>query len=149
MELHSRLNDFIIKNKDTDSFKLAEKFLELLPKKELIKIIADEIEGIRRSYVKSHEKTAFSSEVFERFGHKLTKIIQDDNFTSLMKSNFSLGDGFTAIWGDATVEQHRRRIAYLEKMRGGIDETINRHLKAIEIIEEAKASCLNDALVLV
>jgi len=47
-------------------------------------------------------------------------------------------------WGQATVEQHRLRIDFLERMRAGICQTIDQHTEAIALIEENKAQCLDE-----
>ena len=47
-------------------------------------------------------------------------------------------------WGEATVEDHRDRIAYLGSLRNGIDLTIQRHADAIEQIEAAGVATLAD-----
>ena len=35
-----------------------------------------------------------------------------------------------------------QRVAYLEKIRDGIDQTIDRHREAIRLIEQAGVTCL-------
>ena len=47
-------------------------------------------------------------------------------------------------WGAATVQDHEGRIAYLSRRRDGITATIARHREAIEMIESAGVTCLND-----
>lgn len=55
----------------------------------------------------------------------------------LLEVEFSLGDGTTATWGSATVEQHQKRADFLEKMAFGTAETAARHLAAIRMLSEA------------
>lgn len=65
---------------------------------------------------------------------------QRDDFLS---QRFYTGTEYVT-WGEATVDHHRERIAYLATLRNGIDATITRHADAVEQIESAGASCLND-----
>jgi hypothetical protein len=150
MVLYDKLNSYVEEKEVEDSRELAEMFLDDLDRNDLVIMLAAEIDEIRRANIRRKEKYAFSSELIERFGSmKDTRLEPNPEFLTLMKSNFSLGDGFTAQWGEATIEQHKRRIAYLERMKGGIESTISYHQKAIEIIEAAGAKCLNETLVTV
>ncbi len=63
--------------------------------------------------------------------------------TRFLASGFYTGSKRVS-WGEATVEEHRERIAFLATLRNGIDATIARHAAAVEQIESAGASCLND-----
>ena len=47
-------------------------------------------------------------------------------------------------WGEATVQDHLDRIAFLQKKRNGIGETIGRHKWAVDRIESRAVDCLND-----
>jgi hypothetical protein len=47
-------------------------------------------------------------------------------------------------WGEMTVEDHRARIAMLSATRRGIDRTIRLHEDAIEAIQEAGVTNLNE-----
>ena len=46
-------------------------------------------------------------------------------------------------WGEATIEQHLERIAYLSKLQSGITDTIARHQHAVDVLVDAGADCLN------
>lgn len=63
--------------------------------------------------------------------------------TDFLATRFYTGDHYVT-WGEATVEDHRNRIAYLALLRNGIDATIQRHADAIEQIEAAGAATLAD-----
>ncbi|MFJ8687361.1 hypothetical protein [Micromonospora wenchangensis] len=65
----------------------------------------------------------------------------------LLDSAFALGDGRTATWGDATIADHRQRIALLVGAAAGTTETAARHQAAIRMIEEAGVSRLADLAV--
>ncbi len=63
--------------------------------------------------------------------------------SDFLATRFYTGDHYVT-WGEATVEDHRNRIAYLASLRNGIDVTIQRHADAIEQIEAAGVASLND-----
>ena len=46
-------------------------------------------------------------------------------------------------WGEATIEQHLERIAYLSKLQSGISDTIARHQHAVDVLVAAGADCLS------
>jgi hypothetical protein len=62
----------------------------------------------------------------------------------VMAETFTPGDGRRVLWGEATIADHEMRIAYLKKMRGGIDATMQRHEEAIKLLRASGATCLND-----
>jgi hypothetical protein len=64
--------------------------------------------------------------------------------SALMQSTFPLGDGTRVAWGQATVDDHRQRVAFLAAMRDGITNTIASHLDAVDAIEAAGVSCLDE-----
>ena len=59
-----------------------------------------------------------------------------------LEQTFALGDGRRVSWAEATVPDHRERIAYLEVHMRGVMMTVSRHSEAIEAIEAAGVSCL-------
>ena len=104
----------------------------------LIELTADAIRSAQRQSAHRVEMTAFSQ----------SRTAGEDELRARMRDLFStpiaLGENESALWGSATVEQHRQRIAMLSKIRDGIDSTIRRHTQAIEIIEDAGVTCLNE-----
>lgn len=63
----------------------------------------------------------------------------------LLAKTFALGDGTRVSWGRATVQQHKRRVAMLNRMALGDVETATRHLMAVNRIEATTgATCLED-----
>lgn len=62
----------------------------------------------------------------------------------LREQTFALGDTQRVRWGEATVEQHRQRIEMLDAMRLGLEKTIARHAAAIEQIQAAGVTCLDE-----
>lgn len=67
--------------------------------------------------------------------------------TELLGSSFALGDGRRVTWGTATEADHRQRIQLLQRQATGTAQTMILHEKAIEILTERSAACLNDARV--
>lgn len=68
-----------------------------------------------------------------------------DRKSAFLHSLFSTGDGQPDVtWGDATVEQHKRRIALLDRNIDGINLTKARHEKAVAAITQAGVTCLKE-----
>jgi len=148
MGLFERIRTFVKLHINEDHKKLAKKLLQEIPKKEMLTLLAWEIQQIQRDIVREKETSVFTEELLSRFDGKI-KIEADENLIELMKSSFSMGDGNVALWGNATIEEHQQRIDMLKKQRDGIDETISFHIKAIEFIQKNGVKCLNDMLVTV
>lgn len=66
--------------------------------------------------------------------------------SELSSSPFAPGDGSRVTWGEATIDDHRQRVAMLKGQRSGLDRTIKRHEEAIVALEKSGARCLNDLL---
>lgn len=66
------------------------------------------------------------------------------NWTDILDLSFSLPDGATVVWGDATAEQHEFRAEALEDDAAGVIETAARHRLAAEEIRSAAVACLRD-----
>ncbi|MFL5688693.1 MAG: hypothetical protein ACJ77I_06860 [Chloroflexota bacterium] len=62
----------------------------------------------------------------------------------LLETSFALGDGRRVTWGDATIDEHEQRIAFLTNHAAGTLETAGRHQAAIGMLAEANAACLRD-----
>lgn len=54
------------------------------------------------------------------------------------------GSGRRVLWGAATVEDHKARIAFLASYVSAINVTIRRHEEAVARIEAHGVSCLNE-----
>jgi len=130
-------------NPTGDPKKMAVALIAKLSKPELVQLLADEIAGEQRLLTLSSEKSAFAREFLSRPETVGTEAVAKA-FKELAGTRFSLGAGLQVEWMEATVEDHRARIAYLAKLRNGIDETISRHQAAIDAIEEAGVSCLRE-----
>jgi len=59
----------------------------------------------------------------------------------LLDAEFYTGKRYVR-WSEATVQDHRDRVALLRSQQDGIERTIQSHLHAIEMIEKAGVTCL-------
>jgi hypothetical protein len=121
---------------------VATDLLGSLRKADLLELVAEEIASIQRTRTRGLEAEAFppprsNGSVSERLG-----VV--DPLKALRSETFKLGDGREVEWLLATVDQHRQRVDYLERLRAGIAVTIDRHRQAIDQIESAGATCLAD-----
>lgn len=79
------------------------------------------------------------TEVLERLTSE-----RQDALDKMMLGGFALGDGRYVTWEDATVDDHKRRIVFLEKGMSGTRRTIRQHQATIELLNEAGADRLAD-----
>lgn len=128
---------------DGDPELLARTLLKKYQGASLVSLVAREISLVQRSMVRDTEKSTFSS-LFKNGGGANVAEIDVSIFKRLFEKAFSLGDGTTVSWGEATLEQHQMRIAMLTKQREGLDDTIERHRRAVEIITQSGVSRLNE-----
>ncbi len=106
-------------------------------------LVRNECRRSIRSDVRAHENSPSdhgTSDTQER------RVAGGINRAEYLADRFCIGRGKHVVWGEATVQDHRDRIAFLASLRNGIDNTIARHAEAIDIIEAAGVSCLNDVL---
>lgn len=82
-------------------------------------------------------------QILEKVGTELKKL---EAFRRVEGFNcvFALGDGRRVTWGEATKEEHLQRVAILERMRAGIEDTIERHKEAVRLLERTGARNLNE-----
>lgn len=129
---------------DKDPEKVAKQLLQSLGRAELLALLAREIAGAQRQVVATVEAAAFraasaSPKAAIESADRLTA------FRPLLAARIKLGDGSGGVtWGQATVAEHQQRIAFLAKLRDGIDQTIERHREAIALLSESGAACLDD-----
>lgn len=124
---------------------IAADVLAKLPKRAFIDLVSREVAHIRRDLSRGAEQRAFR-EMFALADRAETELLVQP-LQPIFENDFALGDSFQAMWGSATVAEHRRRIALLTKIRIGLDDTIRRHEEAIALIERAGAQCLDDIAV--
>lgn len=120
---------------------LASRLYRRLGRAEIVSLLAAEIAHEQRGCARATEVAAFRG----AFTTKLTDPAakgDESAFAALFGTRFALGDGTEATWDKATIEQHEQRIAMLEKLRNGLDRTIQRHRDAVAILRSTGARCL-------
>lgn len=143
MSLSEVISKRLDENPDAESLELARAILDDNDRDVLITALVEEIEKVRRNRVRGVERTAFaqffkSAQPIDNPPEVLTELRR------VFSERFSLGGGIDVLWGKATIEQHRLRIAMLTRLRSGIDQTIERHVEAIRLIEAHNATCLDE-----
>ena len=63
----------------------------------------------------------------------------------LLESQFATGDGARVSWGEATIEQHAARAAWLERQATGTAETAVRHHVAVDLLRRSQCNTLAEA----
>lgn len=138
-----------------DAIELARRILQEDPET-AIAALGDRIEWLRRQNVRGIEEAqhrAFFDRMLRpqrRLGVTSPPDIpprERDEATlrqlnRFLELSFALGDGERVTWGEATIEQHERRIAMLKKQVKGTVRTIRRHEEAVRRLREAGAMCL-------
>lgn len=142
MSLRTIVLDTIKKNPSGSAEEIARIVFKKLPKSALFGLLVAEVARLLREEVREEEIAAYRKLFSNGESSSLPEL--EETMRALCGESFATGDGFTVMWGKATIEQHQQRIAMLEAMRDGIDRTIERHRQAIRLIEEAGVSCLAD-----
>lgn len=136
-ELHDRL---VTGDPATTADKITDDLdLSLRAREYLWPLIANECERIERERVRSVEAESWGK---VRRNGRPASVLTDR--AKLFTETFPLGDGTRVSWGDASADDHRKRIAMLERLHNGIAATIGRHAEAVELIESAGVRCLNE-----
>lgn len=142
--LRTEIDKIADEHPDENPRRLAGMLLDRLDRDDLVTLLADEIAWAQRSQVRAVERAVFT----ERFRTTSAKVTADnatvDNYRALFDCSFKLGDTTVASWEKATEEQHLQRIAFLEKIRDGLDVTISMHREAVRLIRAHNVNCLGD-----
>ena len=125
---------------------LARKLLLEIDNDLLVEMISEAIAGEQRALTRIVERTAFKA-FFASPTNDIVAAQSNDSLRAIFSRTFSLGTGEAVAWGAATVDQHRQRIAMLQRMRDGIDATIYQHEEAIRVITEAGVTSLDELAV--
>lgn len=143
MGLHTEIDKIANQNPDGDPRDLAATLLSRLKRADLIGLLAEEIAHAQRSLVRSVERDTFRQAFTATTrAQKQSPATTDEAFRALFDCTFKIGDGSQATWAEATEEQHLARIAMLEKLRAGLDATIDRHREAVRLIRSHGVACL-------
>lgn len=89
---------------------------------------------IERARVRQLEHEAFTGE----------RRTTPDAVERLLAERFILPDGRSVRWGEATVDDHTARAAWLRDFARTVIETAERHERAVALIVEADVKCLNE-----
>jgi hypothetical protein len=151
MMLSDLIRKMVRTHMEDDPRDLADRLLSETDHETLRDALARAIDHEQRDFRRAVERRAFNG------GRLRTYVSPDvvreslgvaaahhDGWAALLRTSFRLGDGAAVTWGQATVEQHRLRIEFLERMRAGISATIDQHNEAIALIEESEAQCLDE-----
>lgn len=145
MNLKQLIHEALEEAPDGDPHDIAKRIRRRVPAEDILNLIAREVEWTQRGIARLVEQqgmAAFRSRFASTPLPPLPGV--DDGLRALFRSTFHLGDGTSVTWGDATIEQHEQRIAFLSIQRDGITRTIDQHREAIRAIQAAGTSCLND-----
>ena len=97
-------------------------------------LVVEQVANLRRRDTRTRERR-----VFEAAGGPVEPATE---LRELLDRSMMLDDGRLVGWGEATIDDHRARIAYLQRLVDGIERTIAVHRVAIATIAAAEASCL-------
>lgn len=135
-----------------DDARLAGRVLYSVEKADLLPLVIAEVQSVRREGVRRHERVALPK-LFV-VGPKRTTTTADKQreliakyrreYNGLRTQSVDLGDGTTVLWGKATVDQLRQRLAMLEQHARGINATIEQMRTVIVVLEQTGVSCLDD-----
>ena len=117
---------------------------------ERVEVRAKELAAVRTTPGRTKaEVSQISNELKKRIGPVLEdwrKELRLEWRAELLASSFTLRNGASVTWGDATVAEHRERVdIFMGQVAAGVDGAA-RHNAAIRAIEAAGVSCLNEAI---
>jgi hypothetical protein len=138
---------------DDDASALAKRALVEIPEL-LVDIVILAVEHHRRESARAVERQAFATLLRQMRASRATDAPPTDSpspdaldaFRLLVGQRFKLGDGSEISWGQATIPQHEQRVAVLESMMRGLQDTIARHRAVIEFLRARGASCLDEVV---
>jgi hypothetical protein len=149
MQLKNRISKVARNNVTGDPTTLAQKFLDEMPRSELVAMLAEMIEDEQRVQVRQVERTAFS-QFFTKAGSISSTRVQRASEPEMARLRkvfdmpIALGTKLRRKWGDLTVAEHQKRIELLSQQRDGLNTTISQHQVAIRLIEQAGVKRLRD-----
>ena len=119
----------------------------------LLPMLTAAIAAKRRAKVRSIERQVFSDEgsatspmVVETAAGLTVDVVA---LRDLLSEELFSVDGKQVVWGEATIQQHLARAAWLRDQQRALEETVRRHLASVEVIERFGVSCLNEVPVAV
>ena len=144
MTLKKLIHAALEETTDGDPHDIARRIRMKVSPEDILDLLAREVEWTQRGLARTVEHEAMSA-FRSHFSGPLPPLPRvDPGLRALFRTAFSLGDGTSVPWGQATIEQHEQRIAFLALQRDGLNRTIAQHQEAIRVISEAGATCLAD-----
>ena len=146
--------EFDFDPKATDE-RVAERVLRDVTKYDLLPLLVQEVGIVSREEVRRREK-AVIPHIVARFRpapriqtspeeqRARVHALRPSQVHKLRRSDLDLGDGTTVSWGQATVEQLKRRVAMIDQHTKGLAETRELIVGVIETLEQTGASCLDE-----
>lgn len=132
---------------------LAHQVMQLVSKDALEPLLVEHLTRVQRDRTRETERMTFRKLMDREFGEPVCMPSGYDEPAShtlsrLAKERFALADGTVVDWLKATADDHLARISYLRSIQArynqGVDETVRRHERAIEAIESAGVTCLEE-----
>lgn len=117
--------------------------------REAMKRRDDEAAELFRTDPEAHRRKYTLGGIIEAWEEKIAERAKMELTAELLTAVFATGDGRRVTWGEATLEDHRKRIELLARGVKGSVETIRLHEYAASILRETGATCLNNAKVAV
>lgn len=140
-----------VEHPSEDPVAVARRLVASVAKVDLVPLVADRVANEQRLVARQVEAEAFAVPFRAAVAGPAGQLLKrapaydvTDEFRALFRQQFALGDGTAVAWGQATVEQHEQRLAWLYRHRDGVNQTIARHEAAVRLLRESGASCLED-----
>jgi hypothetical protein len=139
---HHYLRDLVREYPDETAESVARK--ALTEPEQLVDVVAKAVDDIRRNETRDVERTRITALL--RAPDPQYPTLTRKERTKALHAQFKVADEWWATWGTATVDEHERRIAMLEKLIEGTRSTIALHREAIAKITAANATCLAEVV---
>lgn len=153
MKLHEAIEEVIESTPTAAPGDLAQRVLRLVSKDDLEPLLVEHLTRIQRDRTRETERMTFRKLIDREFTEPIKMTAVDDEPASLTlsrlaKERFALSDGTVVDWLKATTDDHLARISYLRSIQArynqGVNDTVRRHERAIEVIEAAGVACLDE-----
>lgn len=129
-------------NRHGDPTEIAALILENVDTEALIELVAHYVATYQRELTRRSERQALIR--LQPVGTAIDRRSETANLRRLEGAKFTIASRLAVAWLDASVDDHKARIAYLLSKRKGIDDTIGLHRKAIDRIVATGVTCLRD-----
>lgn len=151
--LHEIIRQELATHNDANDYDIAVTIREQMTEDDMLRLLVAEVGHIRRLRSLSIERKAFEhSSSTPTTDNMTTQLRRTTNISTLLQfaplydERFVTARGVWVTWGQATIDDHRARIALLNKQITGIQQTVTQHETAIELIRTQGGTCLADVL---